>query len=71
MIIVWVGIKLLLEYLVSAGIVHVEIPKWASLGLIVVIFAVAVVYARIAGAHTGDAALIEQTEALLDDRTDA
>jgi YkoY family integral membrane protein len=45
-IIGWVGIKLLLEYLHSAGYVGFEVPKWLSLGLIVVIFAVAFLYAR-------------------------
>jgi YkoY family integral membrane protein len=45
-IITWVGIKLLLEYSHARGWVHFEIPKWFSLGLIVVIMGVAYVYAR-------------------------
>jgi predicted tellurium resistance membrane protein TerC len=45
-IIAWVGIKLVAEYLHSAGYVHFEIPKWFSLGLIVVIFAISFWYAR-------------------------
>jgi YkoY family integral membrane protein len=45
-IIAWVGLKLLLEYLFSAGYIDFEIPKPVSLGLIVVIFTVAYVYAR-------------------------
>jgi YkoY family integral membrane protein len=45
-IIFWVGAKLLLEFLSREGIVHLEIPNWFSLGLIVVIFAAAFVYAR-------------------------
>jgi YkoY family integral membrane protein len=45
-IIAWVGIKLLVEFLHAEGIVPFEIPKWLSLGLIVVIFAVAFFYAR-------------------------
>ena len=45
-IIAWVGIKLLAEYAHGAGYVHFEIPKWFSLGLIVVIFALALFYAR-------------------------
>src|SRR5438093_1180664 len=40
-IIAWVGIKLLVEYLHTAGYVAFEIPKWLSLGLIVIIFAIA------------------------------
>ena len=55
-IIAWVGIKLLVEYLHSLGIIHFEIPRWLSLGLIVVIFAVSYMYARRAGPqpHSGD-----------------
>jgi predicted tellurium resistance membrane protein TerC len=45
-IIAWVGIKLLLEFAHQAGFVHFLIPKWLSLGLIVVIFAIAFFYAR-------------------------
>jgi YkoY family integral membrane protein len=44
-IIAWVGIKLLVEYLHAEGYVAFEIPKWLSLGLIVVIFAIAFGYA--------------------------
>ena len=45
-IIAWVGVKLLIEYLHSIGILQFEVPKWLSLGLIVVIFAAAYWYAR-------------------------
>lgn len=45
-IIGWVSVKLLLEYLHQTGYVAFEIPKWISLGLIVAIFAVAFLYAR-------------------------
>ena len=48
-IIAWVGIKLLLEYGHGAGYLHFEVPKWLSLGLIVVIFLIAFVYARLQG----------------------
>jgi YkoY family integral membrane protein len=44
-IIAWVAIKLLLEYLLFAGYVHFEVPKWLSLGLIVVIFVLSLLYA--------------------------
>jgi YkoY family integral membrane protein len=43
-IIAWVGFKLMVEYLHSAGYIALDIPKWLSLGLIVVIFAIALVY---------------------------
>jgi predicted tellurium resistance membrane protein TerC len=45
-IIGWVGIKLLVEYLHTEGYTALEIPKWLSLGLIVFIFGVSFVYAR-------------------------
>ena len=44
-IIAWVAIKLLIEFLHAEGYVAFEIPKWLSLGLIVVIFAGAFLYA--------------------------
>ena len=45
-IIAWVGIKLLIEYLHTEEYIAFEVPKWLSLGLIVVIFAVAFLYAK-------------------------
>lgn len=44
-IIAWVGAKLLVEFLHVEGYVAFEIPKWLSLGLIVVIFGIALVIA--------------------------
>jgi YkoY family integral membrane protein len=46
-IIAWVGFKLLVEYLHGAGYVAFEIPKWLSLGLIVVIFGIALAYSLV------------------------
>jgi predicted tellurium resistance membrane protein TerC len=46
-IIAWVAVKLLIEYLHAESYISFEIPKWLSLGLIVVIFAVAFLYARL------------------------
>jgi YkoY family integral membrane protein len=45
-IIAWVGVKLLLEYGHQMHWVPFEMPKWFSIGLIVVIFAIAAYYAR-------------------------
>jgi YkoY family integral membrane protein len=45
-IIAWVAIKLLVEYLNTAGYIHFHISKWLSFGLIAVIFAIAYLYAR-------------------------
>ena len=46
-IIAWVGVKLLIEWLhsIEAGS-HFEVPRWLSLGLIVVIFSASYLYAR-------------------------
>jgi YkoY family integral membrane protein len=59
-IIAWVGVKLLIEYLHTEGYVAFEIPKWLALGLIVVIFGLSFVYARSQerrkGAHKESAA---------------
>ena len=63
-IIAWVGIKLLLEYLHSAGWVAFEIPRWFSLGLVVVIFVIAFVYAKWQGPVEVDA-FAEKAEDLL------
>jgi YkoY family integral membrane protein len=53
-IIAWVGIKLLMEYLHSIGWVPFEIPKWFSLGLVLVIFVAALIYARMQGPAEAD-----------------
>jgi len=61
-IIAWVGIKLLIEYGHTEGYVHFEVPKFISLGVIVVIFGAALAYAlwkeraegRAGGAGKGD-----------------
>jgi YkoY family integral membrane protein len=50
-IIAWVGIKLMVEFLHAAGYVEFEIPKSISLGLIVIIFAAAFLYAWRQGRH--------------------
>jgi YkoY family integral membrane protein len=46
-IITWVAFKLLLEYLHTAGYVAFEIPKFISLGVIVVIFGIALACALV------------------------
>jgi YkoY family integral membrane protein len=66
-IIAWVAIKLLIEYLNAAGYIEFHVNKWLSFGLIVVIFTVAYLYARKKGPveeADEDAAtsLLEKTE---------
>ena len=63
-IIAWVGIKLVLEYLHAAGYIHWEVPKWLSLGLILVIFAIAFVMAKMEGPVEADP-LDESAEKIL------
>ena len=64
-IIAWVGIKLLLEYLHNIHVVGFVIPKWFSLGLVVVIFLISFLYARRQGPQsTGE--LSDEAAKLLD-----
>jgi YkoY family integral membrane protein len=65
-IIAWVGIKLCLEYLHEAGYVGIEVPQWLSLTLIIVIFTIAFVYARMQGPVTTVDPLTERAEEMLD-----
>ena len=48
-IIAWVGIKLLIEYLHIEGYTEFHISKWVSFGLIVLIFVISYLYARSKG----------------------
>lgn len=63
-IIAWVGIKLLLQYLHDAGFVGFEVPKWLSLGLVVVIFVISLIWARLEGPAQTDA-MTEEAEKIL------
>ena len=67
-IIAWVGIKLILEYLHSAGYIAWGVPKELSLGLIVVIFVIAFIMARREGPVQPDP-LEEKAEEILSDDT--
>jgi YkoY family integral membrane protein len=48
-IIAWIGAKLCLDWLHAAGYVAFELPHWSSLIVVVVIFVIALVYARMQG----------------------
>jgi YkoY family integral membrane protein len=71
-IIAWVGIKLLLEYLHTAGFISFAVPKLLSLGLIAVIFMVAFIWAKLEGPVEADAldATVEEIFAEEDRRID-
>ena len=45
-IIAWVGIKLVMEFLHAEHYIPFEVPQWASLSLIVIIFVASLMYAR-------------------------
>jgi len=53
-IIAWVGMKLLVEFLHSEEYIGFEIPRWLSLSVIVIIFAAAWMYARRVDQRTED-----------------
>jgi YkoY family integral membrane protein len=66
-IIAWVAIKLLVEYLNGQGYIEFHIDKWISFGLIVAIFTIAYFYARKKGAveeadEDAATALLEKVE---------
>jgi YkoY family integral membrane protein len=64
-IIGWVGMKLVLEFLHGSGYIHFEVPKTLSLGLIVVIFVVSFLYARKQGPVTTRSESDDEAAALL------
>jgi YkoY family integral membrane protein len=71
-IIAWVGIKLMIEYLHQMHYIAFEVPKWLSLGLIVVIFTASYAYARRVGAvEVDDDAPADAAEALFSGDADA
>jgi len=67
-IIAWVGVKLVLDFLHSAGYLAFELPKWLSPGLIAVIFAAALAYAIATGrAHRRKHTVEQEAANLLTD----
>lgn len=68
-IIAWVGLKLLLEYLHTIGYVPFAIPKWISLGLVAVIFVISLVWARLEGPAEPNA-LADEAEGILSEADD-
>jgi predicted tellurium resistance membrane protein TerC len=64
-IIAWVGIKLFLEYFRAIHVLEFEVPRWLSLGLIVLIFVAAFIYARRQGAVPDDPGSEDDAGALM------
>jgi YkoY family integral membrane protein len=54
LIIGWVAVRLLIEYLHQQGLIAFEVNKWVSFGLIIVIFGLAYLYARRQGPKDDD-----------------
>jgi YkoY family integral membrane protein len=65
-IIAWVGLKLLIEYLHEIHWVDFLVPKWLSLGLIVVIFTAFLLYARAQGPVPDEELEDDEAAALLE-----
>jgi YkoY family integral membrane protein len=48
-IVAWVGVKLVLEYLHSIDVVGFEIPRWLGIGVVLVLFVLSTIYAVVKG----------------------
>jgi YkoY family integral membrane protein len=48
-IVAWVGVKLLLEYLYVMRVIGFEIPRWIGIGIVLVLFVLSTIYAMIKG----------------------
>src|SRR4029453_13263003 len=66
-IIAWVGIKLLIEYLHLEGHIHFQVNKWMSFGLIVLIFLASYLYARSQGPVPDEATTTDEATELFAD----
>lgn len=45
-IVAWVGIKLMIEYLHAIHVIGWEVPRWLSITVVLVLFAISAIYAR-------------------------
>jgi YkoY family integral membrane protein len=69
-IIAWVGVKLLIEYLNVIGYLHFHVNKWLSFGIIGAIFLVAYLYARKKGPVPDDETVTDEAADLfIEDET--
>ena len=69
-IIAWVGIKLLLEFAHDEGFIAFAVPKWLSLGLIVVIFGISFAYAKLQGPVEAAPVAEKAEDLLVEDKKD-
>jgi len=63
-IIAWVGVKLLLEYLQVEGFIDFHVNKWMSFGLIALIFTASYLYARSKGPASDEESLHDEASDL-------
>jgi YkoY family integral membrane protein len=63
-IIAWVGVKLLLEYLHDIHVVDFRVNKWLSFALITVIFAISYMYARRQGPAPDEETVADEAQEL-------
>jgi predicted tellurium resistance membrane protein TerC len=68
-IIAWVGIKLLIEYLHVEGYIHFAVNKGISFGLIVLIFLASYLYARRQGPVADDATATDEATELFSENS--
>ena len=59
-IVAWVGVKLILEYLHSIGLIAFEIPRWLGIGIVLVLFVLSTIYAMMKGRSPDDPAHEEE-----------
>jgi YkoY family integral membrane protein len=67
-VVAWVGVKLVWEYLHEIHLVPFEIPKWIAIGMVIVLFVGSFLYAR---AHENRNAVETEADALLTGRSDS
>ncbi|TMQ58674.1 MAG: DUF475 domain-containing protein [Candidatus Eisenbacteria bacterium] len=65
-IVAWVGVKLLLEYLHAIRVVGFEIPRWIGIGIVLVLFVLSTIYAMLKGRAVGSTAAEREAAAALD-----
>ena len=53
-IVAWVGIKLMIEYFHSIGLIAWEVPRWLSITVVFVLFGMSAIYARWKDAEVGE-----------------
>jgi YkoY family integral membrane protein len=53
-IVAWVGVKLVLEYLHSIDLIAFEIPRWIGIGIVLVLFVLSAIYAVLKGRSEDD-----------------